>query len=107
MHIDMYPKFRELGISDAAVFNQAFKDNPPEISEFTFTNLYSWRRAYSVKVSLWDDLIILCSESEGRKRFFNPIGTGDIKAAVEKILKDSGGFFFPPPGKNQDLVRWG
>lgn len=97
MNIDIYPKFRELEISDAAVFNRAFKDNPPMISEFTFTNLYSWRRAYSLRVSLFDGLIILCSESESRKRFLNPVGKGDIKAAVEKILKDSGGVFFRLP----------
>ena len=54
MSIDIYPKFRELKISDAAVFNREFKDRPPAISEFTFTNLYSWRRAYSLRVSLFD-----------------------------------------------------
>ena len=97
MSIDIYPKFRELEISDAAVFDRAFKDRPPAISEFTFTNLYSWRRAYSLRVSFWDGLIILCSESEGRKRFFNPIGKGDMKASVEKIFKDSGGIFFRLP----------
>ena len=97
MNIDIYPKFRELEISDAAVFNRAFKDNPPMISEFTFSNLYSWRRAYNLRVSLFDGLIILCSESEIRKRFFNPVGRGDVKTAVEKILKDSGGIFFRLP----------
>lgn len=94
MSIDIYPKFSELEIGDAALFNRVFKDNPPIISEFTFTNLYSWRRAYGLRVSLFDGLIILCSESEGRKRFFNPIGRGNVKAAIEKILKDSGGIFF-------------
>ena len=103
MSIDIYPKFRELKISDAAVFDQAFKDRPPEISEFTFTNLYSWRLAYSLRVSLFDGLIILCSESESRKRFFNPVGKGDMKAAVEKILKDSGGIFFRLPEETRAL----
>ena len=99
MNIDIYPQFRELNIGDAAVFNRAFKDNSPTISEFTFTNLYSWRWAYSLRVSLFDGLIILCSESESRKRFFTPIGKGDIRAAAEKILKDKGGIFFRLPGE--------
>ena len=103
MSIDIYPKFRELKISDAAVFDRAFKDRPPAISEFTFTNLYSWRRAYSLRVSLFDGLIILCSESEIRKRFFNPVGRGDVKAAVEKILKGSGGIFFRLPEEARAL----
>ncbi|MDO8748817.1 MAG: phosphatidylglycerol lysyltransferase domain-containing protein [Candidatus Omnitrophota bacterium] len=103
MSIDIYPKFRELKLSDAAVFDRAFKDRPPAISEFTFTNLYSWRRAYSLRVSLFDGLIILCSESESRKRFFNPVGKGDMKTSVEKILKDSGGIFFRLPEEARAL----
>lgn len=94
MSIGVYPKFRTIDINDYAIFDKAFKNDPPSVSEFTFTNLYAWRQAYKITVSLLDGLLVLCSESEGRKRFFNPIGKGDIKAAIERIINDTGGIFF-------------
>jgi hypothetical protein len=94
MSIPIYPKFSALEINDTAVFDRAFEENPPLISEFTFTNLYAWRRAYALTVSFLDNLLIIGSASESGRRFFEPIGKGDKKAAVEKIMHDTGGIFF-------------
>ena len=97
MIIASYPNFIPLEISHIEVFGQAFKDNPPKISEFTFTNLYSWRGAYKTKVSVLDDLIILRSESEPQFRLFDPIGRGDKKKAIKAILNDSKASFIRIP----------
>ena len=84
-------------LNDLEAFTKAFEDNPPAISEFTFTNLYAWREAYKLSVSLLNNSLIVCSGSEKRRRFFAPIGKGDIKAAIEKILNDTGEIFFRLP----------
>ncbi len=97
MNIQNYPNFKPLEKEDLSIFTQAFKTNPPLISEFTFTNLYSWRDTYKLKASWLDDFIILCSESEAPMRFFDPIGTGDKRKAMEKILKDFKGSFIRLP----------
>lgn len=103
MYIDKYPKFRQIDISDAEMFKKAFEDNPPAISEFTFTNLYAWRSSYKLTISLMDNLLILCSESLAQKRFFNPIGKGDIKTVIEKIINDVQGVFIRIPEKTKIL----
>lgn len=97
MDIPKYPDFKPIGIEDLSVFNRFFKDNPPEISEFTFTNLYAWRETYQLKAAILGGMLIVCSESEKQRRFFYPIGTGDTKSVMEDILKSGGGVFIRVP----------
>ncbi len=101
--MESYPAFEEIKKEDLLLFEEAFKNDSPRISEFTFTNLYAWKEAYRLKASLLDDLIILCSESGPSLRFFNPIGKTDKKKAIEKILNESGGFFIRIPEETKDL----
>lgn len=91
MDIPAYPEFRQLLREDKAIFDSAFAEYPPRISEFTFTNLYSWREAYQFKVSVWGDLLILRSDSGAFQRFLEPIGAGDKKEAIAMLLRDSRG----------------
>ena len=105
MNIPAYPEFRPLEIGDLGEFNQAFKSHPPEISEFTFTNLYAWRETYQFRVSILNGLMILRSESKGKTRFFNPIGGGDINAAIERVLDDTAGIFIRLPEATGSLFQ--
>lgn len=97
MSISPYPLFEPLKKEHKPLFDEVFKNNPPEISEFTFTNLYSWRIAYDFQISMLGDLIILKAVSGARRRFFSPIGQGDIKQAIVKVLDDSKGVFIRIP----------
>jgi hypothetical protein len=97
MAIPSYPNFRPLEIEDLDIFNQAFSDNPPVISEFTFTNLYAWRQIYKLQVAALDNFILIRSDAQKRVRFFVPIGKGDIKTAMEHVLKDTAGTFMRVP----------
>ena len=101
----LYPNFIPLEIGHIEAFGQAFKNNPPKISEFTFTNLYSWRDAYKIKVSAFDDFIILRSESEPKLRLFDPIGMGDKKKAIKAILNDFKASFIRIPEETAGLFR--
>jgi hypothetical protein len=95
--IPKYRDFRPLEIEDIGLFNQAFKNKPVLISEFTFANLYAWREIYRFEVAFIDSMIILRSRPGGQTRFFEPIGKGDTRAVIENILKDSGGVFIRIP----------
>jgi len=83
-----YPNFRPLELRDLNYFRDAFRDNPPDISEFTFTNLYAWRAAYGFEVSLLDGMIILRSTADKQLKFFPPIGRGDFKKVVLRVLNE-------------------
>ena len=93
MSIVSYPLLEPLKKEHKPVFDAVFKNNPPEISEFTFTNLYSWRSVYGFEVSILDSFIILKS----KKGYFIPLGDGDIKAVMKRIMDKSGNIFIRAP----------
>lgn len=93
VQIPGYPQFIALDFEHKIFFDQAFKKYPPEISEFTFTNLFSWRRVYDYKVSLLDGLLILRLDAGEPARFLQPIGRADLTVVMERILEDTKGVF--------------
>ena len=93
MSIPSYPLFEPLKKEHKLLFEEIFKNNPPEASEFTFTNLYSWRLAYGFEVSMFDSSVILKS----KKGFFIPLGKADPVSAIKRILKEQGGIFIRVP----------
>jgi len=78
-----YPASRELALDDQPVFNRLFAENPPDISEFTFTNLYGWRSAYQFRISRLGEWILLHS----RKGLLPPVGNGDPKPVILQLLQ--------------------
>lgn len=97
MDIPRYPEFRDLILDDKTAFDAAFQKFPPRISEFTFTNLYSWRKAYRFKAALCGEFLIVRSDAGARPAFFEPIGEGDKKVMMLNILRDTGGNFMRVP----------
>jgi uncharacterized protein len=95
--VSAYPRFEALGIEHKGLLDELFKCYPPEISEFTFTNLYSWRHTYGFSLSLLEDFIILKSGLKDKSGFFDPIGTGDKKKAVSAVLNDFDSAFIRIP----------
>ena len=88
-----YPQFTPLDLKHKPLFDAAFKDYPPEISEFTFTNLFSWRQVYGYQVSLLNGLIILRADAGKSTCFMQPIGSGDLAGLIKQVLDDTKGKF--------------
>jgi len=85
-YLPQLPEMRPLTLEDRELFRGLFAARPPQQSEFTFTNLFVWREAYSLRVARLDDAILVFS----------------WRADSE----DS--FLFPPLGDaNEDTVRAG
>jgi uncharacterized protein len=105
MSLPKYPDFRPLELKDLPIFTRAFKEDPPAISEFTFTNLYAWREVYRPQVSTLSDFIIVCSDCILERKLFVPVGEGDIKSAMEELLKDAKSMFFRVPGQVKSLFE--
>lgn len=98
MDIPRFPECRPLDIGDQPRFDAAFAADPPEISEFTFTNLYAWRDAYGLKVSALDGFLIVSAMKDGVKGFFKPAGTGDSEAVLARIAAERAPFIRIPEG---------
>lgn len=81
-----FPQFRDLTLEDKTLFDHAFTQIPPQISEFTFTNLFIWRQAYQIKISRFHTLLCLLSDQGANSFFFPPIGKGDVVECNQNLL---------------------
>jgi hypothetical protein len=85
---DNEPSFRPLLKEHKSLFDAVFKECPPQISEFTFTNLFAWRNIYRLSFGQLDGFYIIRSDASSGARFFPPLGRGDEKKAVETLIFD-------------------
>ena len=77
----MFPSFEPLSLAHQGLVDDFFRRFPPQISEFTFTNLFIWRHYYQFQVSVVHDFLTLLGQPPGSAPFlFPPTGQGDIKA---------------------------
>ncbi len=97
MQIKPYPEFQPLEKEYKPIFDDLFLRFPPQISEFTFTNLYSWRKIYNLSLAKLGDFIILRSGKDNQKRYFMPLGEGSIKTVIAQILKEINAIFIRIP----------
>ncbi len=81
-----FPSFKEISIEDKPLFDEMFLRFPPLISEFTFTNLFIWRKTYSLRFTRLDSFLCLLGETEGVPFFFPPIGEGDLIKCFRKLM---------------------
>ncbi|MBD3211898.1 MAG: DUF2156 domain-containing protein [Candidatus Lokiarchaeota archaeon] len=79
-------------LTSKPIFTQYFKDYPPEISEFTFTNLFAWQEHYNLLFMEWRDHLLIFS-----KDFL-----GKWKASQRRVNNPL--FFFPPVGESPEIV---
>ena len=81
-------KAKKISLEDKPIFDRYFQNYFPQISEFTFTNLFMWRNRYELLYLEWNDHLIIFSK-DYFKRQKSPI------SEKENVL-----FFFPPIGPN-------
>ncbi|OGQ01610.1 MAG: hypothetical protein A2026_15435 [Deltaproteobacteria bacterium RBG_19FT_COMBO_46_12] len=82
-----FPLFKNLSLEDKPILDLAFKQFPPLISEFTFTNLFIWRHAYQIKISRLQNFLFLFAENGEHPFFFPPIGEGDVVECCRALLR--------------------
>ncbi len=80
----MPDEFKPIEIGHKEIFNRFFKQDPPLVSELTFTNLFIWRHRYH---PLWTRhkgcLLIILEPNEAPPFGLPPIGTGDKSRAID------------------------
>ncbi|MDD5583631.1 MAG: phosphatidylglycerol lysyltransferase domain-containing protein [Candidatus Omnitrophica bacterium] len=103
MDIPQYPLSEPLTIDHKPIFDEAFRRDPPVISELTFTNLYSWRVSHRFSVTQYEGFLIVCSDASDMRKFLKPLGQGDHKTVMTAILRDSKGMFTGIPEDIQKL----
>ncbi len=68
--------FKDLTIDDKKVIDKYIKPYYFKTSEYSFTNLYIWRKAFHVQYTILDDgtLILMKRDDKGNYYFMQPIG---------------------------------
>ena|ERR1039457_139028 len=85
MEIPQYPESRLLEISDKKLFDSVFIEKQPEISEFSFANLFLFRHAHSYKLTRLNDSIVVLGHAYEGTHFFLPPMTGNISQSLQEL----------------------
>lgn len=90
--IPAFPEFREIRLDDAGEFRAVFQALEPEVAEYTFANLFLFRRAHEYGVSrLGGRLLVLGRSYRGEIYAFPPLGAGDIEADARVLCRHLAG----------------
>lgn len=80
-------KFKEIELSDKTIFEQVLKQEQPEMSEYTFTNLFIWRRSRVIEFAEYKDGLIVKTLHDGKTGFYPPVGYDDL-GEVYSVISD-------------------
>jgi hypothetical protein len=105
MNIPIYPLSELLSLKHKSLFDEILLQDPAIISEFTFTNLFSWRDAYRFAIAKCENFLIVSSNMPHNLKFLKPLGPGNPAGAIERILRDSKGIFMKIPEATVNLLR--
>ncbi|MDD5020378.1 MAG: phosphatidylglycerol lysyltransferase domain-containing protein [Candidatus Omnitrophica bacterium] len=81
-NVPRFPDMRPLTLGDKPLLDTLLASQQPEISEYTFTNLFAWRKAYDFCVSQADGVFLVVSRRDGRLDIFDPLCPAGKKRAV-------------------------
>jgi len=83
--LPQFPEFKDVDLSFQEIFNSFLSRHPLEASEYNFTNIFAFRQAYSFKVSLLYDNLIILRNSEPVS-VFCPVGNSRIPEVFEQLF---------------------
>ena len=79
--------FKPVEVRDREIFNRYFREDPPEISELTFTNLFMWQGLYRPVWTERDNVLLIVLNPEGTTPFgLQPVGPGNKAGALDILL---------------------
>jgi len=89
-HIPTFPKFRPIELEDKALLLGYLEATQPQISEYTFTNLYVWRKSDRTLLSRRGDVLLVkvlkCPDE--REVLLPPLGSKELRATVPELIED-------------------
>jgi len=83
--------FKYIEIQDKEVFDRFFREDPPQISELTFTNLFIWDHRYHPHWVEREGCLLIIFKPEGSPPFgLQPVGAGDKRLALDLLSRELG-----------------
>ena len=86
--IPVFPDFRPIELQDRDTFNAIIKKYQPEVSEWTFTNLFIWRGYYGFQWSTYKDwLMVICPDAKDGIYAMEPVGPPPRREPATMLLE--------------------
>ncbi len=101
-------KFKTIELEDKDIIESYLKHQNYRVSDLSFTNLFAWSNKYNTKYATTDDwLFIRFLDNNGRSSYLMPVGTGDLKEAIELIIEDHQQFdnVFQLRGLTEEMIE--
>lgn len=84
--IPEFPTFCEVTLDLASDLAPFLRSLDPDVSEFTFTNLFLFRAAHAYRVSRRGGLLLVTARGyDGRPYAFPPLGSGDVSESALRL----------------------
>lgn len=81
--------FKDVTLEDRELITRYTLDSPRRNCDLSFSNLCSWRFLYNTKFAVMDGFLLLKFWADGELVYMMPIGTGDLKKALEALMADA------------------
>lgn len=88
--IPEFPDSREIVLEDKPLFDAALAADPPELSAYTFTNIYAWRESYDTRLSRVGDCLLVHYKRDRLSVCLAPLGAGCARDAIEEAFENTG-----------------
>lgn len=89
MDIPQLPESRKVVLEDKPMFDEFFSKRQPEISAYSFTNIFAWREPHNTELSRVDDAIIVHYNHKSLRYCLEPIAQ-DPAVVIEQVIKQFG-----------------
>jgi hypothetical protein len=86
MAIPRYPDFAPITLEMQSELHPALSVIEDGISEYTFANLYLFRKTYDYHLSRVGDLVVISGHKEGKRFFMMPCGLPEDNGTLESLL---------------------
>jgi len=88
MEVPSYPERRPLELGDKAGLDNIFLRIQPRISEFTFANLYLFRKAHDYLLTRINDMVVFLARGYSGEEYFLLPPAGEFDLQLQKLLDD-------------------
>lgn len=105
-------EFHQITLADKAWMDTLFAQDNRNACEYTFANNFIWRNVYQVEVVQTDGCGVIRFMEGGKYQYSYPIGAGDKKAVIEKLLflchKENQSLIMSPLSERdrKELMEW-
>lgn len=76
-------EFKEITLEDKDLLNQYLLKNPYGNCDFSFANIFIWRKTYQTRYAVVDGFLVILSRL---KNFLMPLGEGDLAGVLKKLI---------------------